>query len=126
LGFVDECYRKISWFQHNDIALLKLDNPVEYNQKIQPICLPSKNTDIGGIEGKTVTVMGWGRDRSWGQASEVLRYTEMPMWKLSECKRVFNRFAPNRLQDSNICAGDGRRNKDACIVSKAPFKIPEI
>jgi len=89
---------------------------VIFSQWIQPICLPSANLDLGSVEGTEVTVMGWGVDRPWGRPSDVLKYVEMPMWKLSECKKVYGSFAPNRLQSWNLCAGDGKRNKDACIV----------
>ena len=42
----------------NDIALLKLANPVELSDKVQIICLPlaSDNSDITGEE---VIIVGW-------------------------------------------------------------------
>lgn len=70
---------------------------------------------------------GWGRDRQWGYDSAILRMVEMPVWKLEECRRIYDLFAPNRIMSSmNICAGDGRKNKDACIVrfSNAKLFIP--
>ena len=33
--------RPADW--NNDIALLKLDRPVKFNDKISPLCLPSEN-----------------------------------------------------------------------------------
>lgn len=42
----------------NDIALLELDTPVEYDQHIVPICMPEDDEDFTG---KVATVSGWGR-----------------------------------------------------------------
>ena len=63
-------------------------------------------------------VAGWGRLSSgtFGLSPATLRKVEIPVWKFSECQRVYNRFAPGRLMNSHLCAGDGRKNKDACIV----------
>ena len=91
-----------------------------YNDYIQPICLPSPpNSSLfhGGLEGKKVTVTGWGRERSHGTLSPVLRKVEVPIWRHVECQRIYRIFAPShRLTDTHICAGDGKKSKDACVV----------
>jgi len=38
----------------SDIALLKLNTPVEYNHFVKPICLPARDD----VEGKNATVSG--------------------------------------------------------------------
>lgn len=43
----------------NDLAVLKLAQRVEFNDRIKPICLPDSNL---GIEGKQAIVSGWGRN----------------------------------------------------------------
>ena len=40
-----------------DIALLKLDQPIEFQGNIMPICLPQDDNDF---EGKSAWVTGWG------------------------------------------------------------------
>lgn len=40
----------------NDIALLKLEKPVTFNDKIQPICLPKK---FNAEPGRVGIVTGW-------------------------------------------------------------------
>lgn len=42
----------------NDIALLKLESPIEFNEYARPIQLPKQNQYIP--DGENVTVLGWG------------------------------------------------------------------
>ncbi|ODM96231.1 Proclotting enzyme [Orchesella cincta] len=98
---------------HNDIALLKLSRPVNFTDRIHPVCLPEPTMD--NFEKQKLVVTGWGRKYRYGFTTDTLHKVEMPVWNLEECKRVYSTFAPGRLLDSNICAGDGKRNKDACL-----------
>jgi hypothetical protein len=94
-----------------------MDRPVNFGGNIQPICLPQPNFKNKDVEGKTVIVSGWGRDRAWGYDSSILRMAEMPVYTIEECQRIYNFFAPNRIKGNfNLCAGDARKGKDACIV----------
>lgn len=43
---------------NNDIALIKLKHPVFFNDKINPVCLPTEN-DLGPL-GSGAVVTGWG------------------------------------------------------------------
>jgi len=43
----------------SDIMLLKLEHPVEFNDAVSPICLPSLFQTLPG--GKPCYVSGWGR-----------------------------------------------------------------
>lgn len=45
---------------HNDIALLRLDTPIQFDNKTWPVCLP--NVDPRGPYNNSIlTVVGWGR-----------------------------------------------------------------
>lgn len=46
----------------NDIALIQLKRPVEWNEFLQPVCLPS--ADDGELGGLLATVSGWGKTES--------------------------------------------------------------
>jgi len=63
-----------------------------------------------------VIVAGWGHtSRSFGRSSDILRQVQIPTWDFKRCEKVFQIFAPGRLLPfKNICAGDGRKSKDAC------------
>lgn len=45
-----------------DIALLHLKERLEFNDRIQPVCLPSENTEIQ--VGKECMISGWGKTSS--------------------------------------------------------------
>lgn len=42
----------------NDLALVQLDEPIEYQPHVGPICLPPEDFEIVG---RNATVTGWGR-----------------------------------------------------------------
>jgi hypothetical protein len=43
----------------NDIAIITLENNVEFNEHIQPACLPSSDPTIPAVDSKVV-LAGWG------------------------------------------------------------------
>lgn len=45
-------------FVENDIALVRLEKPVKYNENIKPACLPKSNTNM--YIGSSAVVSGWG------------------------------------------------------------------
>ena len=59
---VEKVIKHPKWMEssgpNNDIALLKLTNPVDYDVNIIPICLPP---DDNKLVGETAWVKGWGR-----------------------------------------------------------------
>ena len=46
------------YFNYNDIALLELEPPIEFNDGVQPICLPPEGDDVYDYD-RCVTT-GWG------------------------------------------------------------------
>ena len=46
-----------SYYPYNyDIALIKLSEPIEFNDHVRPICLPSADDEASGL----CVVTGWG------------------------------------------------------------------
>jgi len=66
----------------NDIALVKLPQPIEFNEYIQSICLPQKGNTLSS--GDITTAMGWGRTES-GRTSSVL--LEVHGLKVTDCPK---------------------------------------
>lgn len=100
----------------NDIALLRLDSPVDQSlPHVNPACLPT----IDEVFTKQrCWVTGWGKD-SFGQKGSfqaVLREVELPVVGHSECESALRQTRLGihyRLHSGFICAG-GEGGKDAC------------
>ena len=43
-----------------DIALLKLDRPIDFQDNVIPICLSQDENDENDFQGKTAWATGWG------------------------------------------------------------------
>ena len=50
---------------HYDIALMKLKEPLEFNENVYPACLPSLDTSDPSLDGKIGFASGWGQSY-WG------------------------------------------------------------
>lgn len=55
---VHELYNPLSF--DNDIALIRLDRPVSFEQRLRPVCLPPSSTSF---EGEMAKLTGWGGQR---------------------------------------------------------------
>ena len=73
----------------NDIALIELPSPIDFNDYIKPSCLPSSGDTAD--PGELVTAIGWGKPSdSAGGISPVLRMVEdRPIISNSECNAVY-------------------------------------
>lgn len=58
--------------QKNDLALIRLVKPIQYNENVGPVCLPWSLLDLDLI-GKTVILAGWGTTEFGGPVSKKLR-----------------------------------------------------
>ncbi|XP_017840080.1 serine protease nudel [Drosophila busckii] len=97
----------------NDLSLLRVAAPLQFNRWVQPICMPDKGRTtfgddwIWGPEEHTLcTVVGWGAIREKGPSSDPLRQVILPIRK--DCTDAEDRAA------EDICAGDPHGGRDAC------------
>ncbi|XP_042857306.1 chymotrypsin BII-like [Penaeus japonicus] len=89
----------------NDIALIKLPSPVEFNDYIQPVSLPAMDVPVG----KTVTPTGWGRTSDTASGtSNVLRQVDVPVMTNADCDAVYG-----IVGDGVVCI-DGADGKGTC------------
>lgn len=94
-----------SW---NDLGLIRLPNPVKFNEYIEPISLP-KICDLN--ENKNAIIMGYGRtSASDDRLPEMLQYAELKTLSVSECKKIFPFMVTRR---SMLCAS-GELGQSAC------------
>uniref|UniRef100_F6V6U3 Peptidase S1 domain-containing protein n=1 Tax=Ciona intestinalis TaxID=7719 RepID=F6V6U3_CIOIN len=85
----------------NDIALLKVAEPIVFNDHVKPVCLPEYNAGVSYVPNTDVIISGWGTLKSNGALSNALQQAYVDIVSLEECgKRYSSVFAP-----SVMCAG---------------------
>lgn len=95
----------------NDIALLKLETPVNLTDYVVPICLPEKRFAVYELSSiKFSTVSGWGRLLDGGATSSVLMRVDLPRVKTQECEKQTDL----NITENMFCAGDLTGTKDSC------------
>ncbi|XP_060654562.1 brachyurin-like [Drosophila nasuta] len=84
----------------NDISLIKLPVPIEFNEHIQPIKLPAKSNTYNTYAGQQAIASGWGRiSDSATSATNILQYISVPIMNNSGCKPWFF----GAVYETNIC-----------------------
>lgn len=95
-----------------DIALMKLEKTVVFNDRIKPVNLPSRtqNEDILRVR---LLVPGFGETKNGSQSNLFLRYVQMQAIKDDECSDKWGW----KVKDSLLCAeGLFSRNETTCQV----------
>uniref|UniRef100_T1IWG7 Peptidase S1 domain-containing protein n=1 Tax=Strigamia maritima TaxID=126957 RepID=T1IWG7_STRMM len=96
----------------NDLALLELDKPVEFQLHIVPICLPTTDEDFTGAMG---FVSGFGRLSSGGRHASVLNHVSVPILSKKQCQEYFKASDTRvNVKDTYLCAGYKEGGKDSC------------
>jgi len=118
--------RNIAWIrQHpdyrgaqNDIALVRLAEPVVQTDAVRPICLPPAGSEH---HGRDVEMAGWGRLGFTAKPSDILQEVPLRVSDEADCERAhkqvpaFSSRFPGGFQGTKICAlsRDGEP-RDAC------------
>ena len=116
---------------NNDLALLRLNQSVEWSENIRPICLPeSVEETYQGItiketitfhltsivtQGDTGWVTGWGRLYAGGPFPPVMKELDLPIIANADCEKEFLAAGyRERISESMMCAGWSDGRKDTC------------
>ncbi|XP_062131147.1 brachyurin [Drosophila sulfurigaster albostrigata] len=84
----------------NDISLIKLPVPIEFNEHIQPIKLPAKSNAYNTYAGQQGIASGWGKiSDSATSATDILQYISVPIMNNSGCSPWFGGV----VYETNIC-----------------------
>lgn len=105
----------------NDLALLKLENPVNLTTSphIVPICLPGAD-DL--LIGENATVTGWGRLSEGGQLPNTLQYVQVPIISNDKCRDMFLKSGRmEHIPEIFLCAGYDGGGRDSCQVGLCTF-----
>jgi len=108
----------------NDIALIKLAQPVTLNEEfVRPACLPANNEN--DFDGLIATAAGWGTTSQGGTQSNVLLKVDVPIISNKVCNSEETKYA-GKITPNMLCAGVlGVGGKDACQGdSGGPLTIP--
>jgi len=91
----------------NDVSVLKLSQPLSFNNFVAPIALPAAGHAASG----ECIVSGWGTTSEGGSTPDVLMSVSVPIVSDEECRDAYGQ---NDVDDSMICAGVPQGGKDSC------------
>ncbi|XP_023347415.1 trypsin-1 isoform X3 [Eurytemora carolleeae] len=86
---------------HNDVAILTLEEDVEYTPTIQPICLAA---GTNSFVNQRVSVAGWGTLSEGGTQPASLNKVEVEVWSNERCKNSYGSSAPGGITKEMLCA----------------------
>ncbi|XP_044298088.1 transmembrane protease serine 2 [Varanus komodoensis] len=96
--------------KNNDVALMKLQSPLLFNEFIRPVCLPNPGMMFQPEQWSWIT--GWGARRQGGNTSKELNEAIVHLIPSNICN---NRFIYNgAILPTMICAGYLRGGVDSC------------
>lgn len=88
----------------NDIALLRVDRPIQFGPKMKPICLPFGENDIPEPEVRSImTVAGWGLTMEDNE-KPAKRDVSIQLWDTKDCNRIFH------VDERHLCAAETGKN----------------
>ncbi|XP_021958690.1 trypsin-1 isoform X1 [Folsomia candida] len=95
----------------NDIALLKLAQPVDIVNTIRPVCLPADGSE--SYDNEKAIVAGWGATEQGGSVSSTLQKVVVPIIPNKVCN--WRTLYLGQITDTQICAGElSSGGKDSC------------
>ncbi|XP_013113565.1 phenoloxidase-activating factor 2 isoform X2 [Stomoxys calcitrans] len=100
---------------YNDVALLILEDPFNWQENIRPICLPEPNTNF---DRSRCYATGWGKDKFSrdGEYQVILKKIDLPIVPQDTCQQQLRQTRLGlyfNLHESFVCAG-GEKGKDTC------------
>ncbi|KAK9751277.1 Serine protease gd N-terminus [Popillia japonica] len=88
----------------NDLAVVEINDPVEFSDYIKPICLWDGDLGITSLIGQIGTVVGWGIDNS-NETAQDLMEAKMPIVALETCLYHDPNFFSQFTSPKTFCAG---------------------
>lgn len=99
----------------NDLALIKLENPVVMSDKVTPIPLPERGQDLDLVLGGSGVLTGWG----WGvhlTPAASLKHLVLPLANSSDCTAEYEHSALTPAVDNNMfCTGPTQFQENVCF-----------
>ncbi|KAG7165584.1 trypsin-1-like [Homarus americanus] len=92
---------------YNDIGLLKLSEPLNFNEYVSAIDLPEREYTATG----DCILTGWGSLSENGKSPDILQKVTIPIMTDEKCRADYSQ---TDILDNMICAGYEGGGKDAC------------
>ncbi|XP_036976139.1 enteropeptidase isoform X2 [Acanthopagrus latus] len=92
-----------------DIALMHLEQPVNFTQTVQPVCLPPEGQEY--TAGRKCFIAGWGRLTEQGYLPDVLQEAEVPLVAQDKCQHWLPEY---NITSNMLCAGYAEGGIDSC------------
>jgi len=97
----------------NDIAVLKLDKPIKFNENVSPARLPRKGETVD--DALLGTVAGWGLTQEGGfDTSNILMQVGIPTMNSENCANMYSAEGVTIDEDAMLCGGYKQGGKDSC------------
>lgn len=94
----------------NDIALIKVNESIEFNNYAQPI----EYTNVAVPDESVVELTGWGRLSSWGAVPTHLQAINLTYISYEKCREIYNRSTD--VDIGHLCTLNVK-GQGACNVS---------
>jgi len=88
---------------NNDIAMFKLEKPVQFNKFVSPACLPKAKVPAGS----KCYITGWGKIHHPGSMTRFLQQGLLPVVTNEVCYEKNKHRIPIPITDAMICGGSG-------------------
>ena len=88
-----------------------MDTPLDFNDEVQPACLPSPNWSPDTDSYNRCFVSGWGALEFEGNSSDTLQWIEVPALTNEVCKQS---YGSQSISDAVICAGYAEGGNKKC------------
>jgi len=96
---------------NNDIALLKLNNPVPgFNDYVKPVCMATTADEYIEYDRDTCYVIGWGALQQGGASPDILQEVQSPLILQSDCRDDYRGYT---ITDQMICTST-ESNSGSC------------
>ncbi|XP_058379123.1 transmembrane protease serine 2 isoform X1 [Diceros bicornis minor] len=96
--------------KNNDIALMKLQTPLTFNDRVKPVCLPNPGMMLEPTQ--SCWISGWGATYEKGKTSDMLNAAMVPLIEPSECNNIY--VYNGLITSTMICAGYLKGGIDSC------------
>ncbi|XP_027722398.1 coagulation factor VII-like isoform X1 [Vombatus ursinus] len=101
---------------NHDIALMRLQKPINFTDYVVPLCLPERRFSEDHLaDVRFSSVSGWGQLLDRGATSLELMIIEVPRLKTQDCLQQIKRTSRSpEITENMFCAGFLNGTKDSC------------